>query len=69
VKLEDRIFLTSSHPEANQITYTEVFEYAGSLQQGSNGWRPLITGLKYPTYTAYDFHNKWLYVCDCDEIL
>ena len=32
-------------------------------------WRPLITGLKWPTSTAYDFENQLLYVCDCDEIL
>ena len=35
----------------------------------NGGWLKLIDQLKYPTYTAYDFANKYLYVCDCDEIL
>lgn len=29
----------------------------------------MISQLKYPTYTAYDYKHKYLYVCDCDEIL
>lgn len=72
IKLEDRIFLTNSHPEAGLINYIEVKEdsekYDHQLRQSGN-WRPLITGLKHPTYTTYDFTNQLLYVCNCDDIL
>lgn len=71
-KIEERVFLTSSHPEAGIINYLEVYEHhdqPGHLQKLNSDWRPLITGLKYPTHTAYDFKNKWFYVCDCDEVL
>lgn len=32
-------------------------------------WHELISGLKYPTYSTYDFKNNLFYICDCDEIL
>ena len=70
INLEDRIFLTSSHPEAGLINYIELYEdqeSGGALKQFRD-WRPLITGLKWPTYTAYDYLNQYFYVCDCDEL-
>lgn len=73
LKIEDRIFLTSSHPEAGLINYVELYhdtEESGVGKLVRNGnWRPLITGLGHPTHTVYDFANKVFYVCNCDEIL
>jgi len=69
---EDRVFLTASFPNAGVINYLETWE---AHEDGVTHlrkvdiWRPLISELKYPTYTAYDFDNKYLYVCDCDEIV
>ena len=70
--MDERIFLTSTHPEAGVVNYLEVYEHHNEvthLQALTGDWQPLISGLKYPTHTAYDFAKKWLFVCDCDEIL
>ena len=67
----DRIFLAASHAKHGQINYVQMMEPEGKADdlKTVGGWMPLVTGLKYPTYTAYDFSSKRLYVCDCDQIL
>ena len=70
LKKEERIFLTNSYAEAGHIIYIEMYEdQNASHLQKLGDWSPLITGLKYPTFTTYDIDNQFLYVCDCDEIL
>ncbi len=70
VKLIDRVFLAATQPEAGQIEYVEIYEHLGKkdylMEDGQ--WRPLITGLIYPTHMAYDFEKEMLYICDCDKI-
>ena len=45
-------------------------EFTDASQLSTFGdWVTLVDGLKFPTYTTYDFKNRMLYVCDCDEIL
>ena len=70
LSLSERIFLTATQPETGQIEYIEVHEHEGKKDYliEFRDWRPLITGLVYPTHTAYDFGMKMLYVCDCDKI-
>ena len=70
--MDERVFLTASHPESGLINYIEVYEADSGptdLVQMNDNWRPLITGLAWPTHTHYDFTHKLLYVCDCDQIL
>jgi len=69
--IEERIFLTSSHPQAGVINYIEMYEHDNNPTHlwKVGDWKPLLTGLKYPTHTTYDFKNKLLYVCDCDSVV
>ena len=63
--------MTSSHSEAGLVNVIEMFEHdreADDLRFYGD-WNELISGLKYPTYSTYDFKNKLFYICDCDEIL
>ena len=70
-KMDDLVWLTASFPEAGQINYIDMHERDGKPMhlEKAGDWKPLVTGLAYPTYTAYDFENQWLYVCDCDQIV
>ena len=66
----EKFYLTNSHPEAGLVNYIEMVEDPLTNQLFQVGaWRPLITGLKHPTYTTYDFDNKLFYICNCDDIL
>ena len=69
--IDERIFLASAHSEYSVVNLIEVYEKdqdATDLRTYGE-WHELISDLKYPTYTAYDFKNQLFYVCDCDEIL
>ena len=71
LRIDQRIFLTSSHSEAGIVNMIEMFENdadASDLRKFGD-WKEMIGGLKYPTYTTYDFKNQLFYVCDCDEIV
>ena len=63
--------MIASYPDVGVINYLSLEERNKDPTDlvASGGWLKLIDQLKYPTYTAYDFANKYLYVCDCDEIL
>lgn len=71
MSINERIFLASSHAEQGVVNVIELYENeqdATDLRKYGY-WQELISDLKYPTYTAYDFTHKLFYVCDCDEIL
>ena len=69
-KNDDHVFLLASQPDSGTINYIELEEKDDDpLNVRANGnWRPLITNLTYPTYTAFDFELGYLYICDCDHI-
>ena len=71
LKIDQRIFLTSSHSEAGLVNVIEMFEHDNDEVdlRFFGQWYELISGLKYPTYSTYDFKNNLFYICDCDEIL
>ena len=69
------VFLLVSNPDEGRIDYVHVYENYhdgkphGCLSADKDGFKPLVTDLKNPSYIHYNYKLHQLNVCDGDSIL